>query len=191
MVWSMTKAKVWPSDEEAIARLTDSGRIKVRPFPHNPAYWVSEGGRVMNFRKTGWLKACALKRGGYLGVGLWTDGKGKMTSVHRIVAITFHGDPPSPKHDAAHLDGNRQNNWDWNLAWKTRKENEADKVLHGRSNRGERNGMAKLTNAQCEQIKRDVVGARHGDKKRIASRYGITASALGNILAGRRRLHAS
>ena len=43
--------------------------------------------------------------------------------VHRIVAMAFHGAPPTPEHVVDHIDTNRQNNRPENLRWLTRLEN--------------------------------------------------------------------
>jgi hypothetical protein len=120
--------------------------------PGFPAYSISESGRVSRIGHPGYRKQQITKRGGYVAVSLWSNSKGHLKTVHRLVALAFIGPQPSPKHEVAHNDGNKRNNHWSNLRWATRKENEADKVLHGRSNRGERNGMAKLTDSQAAEI---------------------------------------
>lgn len=62
---------------------------------------------------------------------IWTFGKANQNGynciasaiVHRIVAIAFHGEPPSPQHIVDHIDTNRQNNRPENLRWVTKLEN--------------------------------------------------------------------
>jgi hypothetical protein len=63
---------------------------------------------------------------------LWTFGKpnektGYMeiaaVRVHRIVAMAFHGEPPTKEHVVDHIDTNKQNNRPENLRWVTRLEN--------------------------------------------------------------------
>ena len=43
--------------------------------------------------------------------------------VHRIVAMAFHGEPPTSQHLVDHIDTNRQNNRPENLRWLTKLEN--------------------------------------------------------------------
>lgn len=59
---------------------------------------------------------------GYMDVGLTKDGKSKMWSVHRLVAMTFIPNPFN-KPDVNHIDGNKLNNHVDNLEWCTKSEN--------------------------------------------------------------------
>ncbi len=62
---------------------------------------------------------------------IWTFGKANQNSynciagvsVHRIVAIAFHGEPPTSQHIVDHIDTNRKNNRPENLRWVTKLEN--------------------------------------------------------------------
>lgn len=100
---------------------------------------------------------------------------GKAVSVSRFLCRDINGEPPTEKHQAAHLCGNGHLGCvtKRHLVWKTVAENHADKVKHGTHNRGERCPVSKLTES-------DVVGIRalRGIEKldEIASRYGITKS---------------
>lgn len=168
------------------------------PFqiPGWPNYGVTLDGRVRRLDSGKWLSPCASKRGGYLQVSLWHAGKGRLKYVHQLVALTFHGPKPSPKHDVAHHDGDKRNNHYSNLRWATRAENEADKVRHGRSNRGERNGAAKLTDAQSAELRSRAaslprssggVKLRKGVLQKLAAEYGITPSGVWQIINDYRR----
>lgn len=81
------------------------------------------------------------------------EGKKYRISVHRMVCWAFHGAPPSPIHHAAHGDGNSHRNHYDNLSWKTPKENQADRVIHGTHCRGARSANAKLTNDDVLEIR--------------------------------------
>ena len=43
--------------------------------------------------------------------------------IHHIVALAFHGEPPTSKHIVYHIDENKKNNAVENLEWATPKEN--------------------------------------------------------------------
>lgn len=51
--------------------------------------------------------------------------------VHRLVALAFHGLPPTPKHEVCHGDDDRTNNTAANLRWGTKSENALDAVRNG------------------------------------------------------------
>lgn len=62
----------------------------------------------------------------------WTFGKANPQNqylllgterIHRIIALAFHGEPPSEQHVVDHIDTNRQNNRPENLRWLTKLEN--------------------------------------------------------------------
>ncbi len=165
-------------------------------IPGHPAYGITPDGRVRRLDTGRWLVPVEAQRGGYLQVALWENGIGKTCYVHQLVAITFHGPRPSSDHDAAHDDGNKLNNHYVNVFWKTQSENERDKIRHGTTNRGERNGAAKVTDAQAEEIKlrsqtlpRSTGGVKFkkGALPKLAAEYGITASAAWQIINGYRR----
>ncbi|MFD4240811.1 HNH endonuclease signature motif containing protein [Streptomyces sp. NPDC058525] len=105
----------------------------VRTLPGYPGYLVSDCGRIQGPGRHGvpaWLKSSPNPKG-YLHVCV-KDSSGNIVTryVHYLVALAFHGEKPHPKHHAAHLNGDNQDNRASNLAWKTPKENEADKKLH-------------------------------------------------------------
>lgn len=107
------------------------------------------------------------------------DGRNEFT--HRLVCKHFNGQSPTPKHHAAHSCGNRACLNGRHLSWKTRAENEADKIAHGRTNRGERCGNAKLTEANVREIReqRGRVPPRE-----LAGRYGVSTAAIYSVQTG-------
>jgi hypothetical protein len=65
---------------------------------------------------------------------------GKHTLAHRHVCTLVHGEPPTPKHEAAHSCGKGHEacvSGD-HLSWKTHADNQADRLIHGTSNRGKK-----------------------------------------------------
>lgn len=100
--------------------------------------------------------------------------------AHRIVCEQQHGKPPTPEHEAAHSCGkghlgciSRQH-----LGWKTRKENAADKITHGTSNRGERHGMNRLSETEVRSI-RAMLGTM--SQREIAKMFVVTPSLVSAI----------
>lgn len=74
--------------------------------------------------------------------------------VHEIVCTTFHGKRPSRFHHAAHDDGNKHNNSEGNLLWKTPAENTADQKRHGTFPVGSKRRSAKTSEAKVKEIDR-------------------------------------
>ena len=68
---------------------------------------------------------------GYWAVNLRVNRKVKCRCVSELVLTTFIGPRPSPVHDAAHVNGDRNVNRLENLVWATKKENAAHKRTHG------------------------------------------------------------
>lgn len=88
----------------------------------------------------------------------------------RIICEHIHGPAPAQRMDAAHSCGNRACiNWR-HLRWATRKENEADKVGHGRTRRGK---PSKLSPSDVLAIRQSAESSRH-----LAPRFGVAASAI-------------
>lgn len=108
--------------------------------------------------------------------------KGRTRMAQRVMCELAHGPAPFPKADSRHLCGRGHKGClnPQHLVWSTRKQNLADKLVHGTHNRGERNSGAKLTVAQVEAIRAD---ARSG--KTIAEVYGVSQSRVSAIRKGR------
>ena len=120
---------------------------------------------------------------GYLFVSLYRNDKVKNHYIHRLVALAFLGNPPTPSHEVAHADGDPANNHFSNLRWATSKENQADKVIHGRTNRGERHGHSKLTESDVHEI-RNLIS--QGDTQQdIAEKFGVSRGTISKIKRGR------
>lgn len=116
----------------------------------------------------------------------YADG-GFYLQVNRAVCSAFHGGPPSPEHEAAHLDGDSLNNTAANLGWATPVENAAHKAIHGTDSAGEKNGTAKLKDADILAIfERYVAGEKTCD---LAFSFKITETSILGIIGGRRWCH--
>lgn len=100
--------------------------------------------------------------------------------VQQIVCEIANGPRPSSRHDAAHECGEGHNGCFGArcLSWKTRSENQMDRVVHGTSNRGERHGLAKLTKTSVLAIRR-LTG--RVAQQTLADKYGVSRVTISNI----------
>lgn len=159
-------------------------------------YQVSDHGRVRSLDRVDCrgrrLKGVDMKppidRDGYARVGLYRDGRGTLTYVHRLVLEAFVGPCPE-EYEACHHDGNPANNRLSNLRWDTKKANAADRTRHGTAFLpiGERHGMSKLNDDVVVEARRTCrTGA---DVAAIARREGVGYGALSHAVAGYRWPH--
>lgn len=169
---------VWPIEEWRVA-------------PGWDAYEVSSIGRVRRTKMCSGVttlgknrKAC-IDAGGYPSVVLSQNKKRKTTNIHRLVCEAFNGPPPSPKHEVAHGDGIRTNNFFLNLRWATREENQSDRWSHGTAAAGARHGMSKLTVDEVIAIK-GADYSRHGSFKKMAAKMGVGQVQISRIVKGKR-----
>lgn len=109
---------------------------------------------------------------------------GKNYFVHRVICEEAEGPPPSPAHQAAHSCGNGKGGGvtKRHLSWKTPKENNADKIIHGTDNRGEKHNLAKLSEIDA----RKILSLKGEEPMRdTAERFGVSISAISRIRSGK------
>lgn len=163
----------------------DGTLLELVPVPGIADLFADSSGNIYSARRKLHRMSPTTDRDGYLRVCVTISvGKYRSIGVHRLVAMAFHGAPPTPRHEARHLDGTRTNNVPSNLAWGTQRDNAADREQHGRTARGERNkGGVGLTSDEVALIRqrlaaRDVQGS-------IAREFGISQSTVSAIKLGR------
>jgi hypothetical protein len=110
---------------------------------------------------------------------------GRTVRVGREVCRLKHGEPPTPKHEAAHSCGKGHEGCvnGSHLEWKTHAGNLADRIIHGTSNRGEQHGMAKLTDTDTRAIMA-LKGKRL--QREIAAMFGVSRETISGIHRGKR-----
>lgn len=106
--------------------------------------------------------------------------KGKTVKAHRLMCHLAHGNPPTPKHHAAHSCGRGREGCvnPRHLYWATATENAADKEEHGTLLRGSAVGNSKLSDDDVLTIRR-LQGAYL--QREIADMFGISRSMVGAI----------
>lgn len=118
------------------------------------------------------------------------DGRGSVKingedrRVQSVMCEMAHGPAPTTAHEAAHSCGKGSSGCvhPQHLRWATRKENQADRLLHGTDSRGEKSASCILTAEQVIEI-RALKGAV--PRPELARRYGVSVSAIGDIFARR------
>lgn len=115
---------------------------------------------------------------GYGAIGV----HGRKREVHRLACIAANGEPPTPKHQAAHNCGNGHLGCcnPKHLRWDTIKGNFADKKKHGTYTRGEDHPVAKLTQVEVLEI-RSL--AETMSQSEIAAKFGVANSTVGAIIS--------
>lgn len=119
---------------------------------------------------------------GYMHVSL---GRGKLFKVHRLVMRAFVG-PCPVNQQVRHVDGNKKNNNLDNLKYGTAAQNYADRVRHGTYNDGERNGRAKLSVDDVNEIRISNLTT-----KELAAKFGVSLVSISSILSGKTWKHLS
>ena len=166
-----------------------------KPVLGKPHYQVSNLGRVRssNGLLKGYLHHDPKGRLAALTVSLDRRVKARKrreAKIHVLVLEAFVG-PRPPKMDGCHYDGDPTNNKLCNLRWDTRRGNVQDAIRHGTHSPpptlyGERNGFAKLSDAQRAYIK--SMPLARGSKKSLARRFNVDQGTIDKVM-GRPRLY--
>jgi hypothetical protein len=108
---------------------------------------------------------------------------GRTKAVHAYVCEVVHGPKPD-RHEAAHNCGHQPCINPQHLRWATREENQADRVEHGTSNRGERQWASKLTADVVLDLRRRRAEGPW-DCLAEAERLGINRKSVEDAVKGR------
>lgn len=167
-----------------------SAREEWRPAmsPFSSSYEVSNFGRVRSLnrndscgrRRTGREMAQLFSRG-YLAVNLYHLGSVRQVKVHRLVASAFL---PNKKLLATvnHRDGNKKNNFVYNLEWSSHSENQKHAFSTGLKKAVY--GNCKLNKSRAARIRKEL--SRGVSHIILADRYGVSESTISLINLGKR-----
>ena len=150
-------------------------------------YSISSQGRVRSDRTDKILKPDCNSTG-YLRVRLQKDGATKRFFVHILVAYAFVGPRPEGL-QCAHMDGNKTHNMANNLGWVTAKENQSHRIIHGTDIRGEKQHLAKLTEASVKIIR--VLRLAGRSYQEIADIFDVNQSTVMRVIQGKTWAHVS
>lgn len=165
----------------------DMSGVLFKPVPFAPSYEAGEDGTVRRRTKAistrpGKVLKPYIRRDGYCQYTLRENGRSIVCLGHKIIAVTFHGDAPSAKHEVAHWDGCKTNNAASNLRWCSRTENAQDMVRHGRSGKGERNVCAVMTEDMVRYVRRKA--KKRGDIAALSRELGINIKTIHQAVTG-------
>jgi hypothetical protein len=164
--------------------------MEIREIPGHPSYFATDDGRILSRRRgtERFLKPHVQRKvlagGTEYARHQVMLGRDAHAYVHQLVCAAFHGPRPSDLHEVAHLDGDATNNRPGNLAWKTKIENQLDRIEHGTSNRGSQHGLHKLTEANVTEMRR--LRREGWLQHQLADRYGVNQTTISDALTGRR-----
>lgn len=109
--------------------------------------------------------------------------KGRTTAPHRLMCMWAHGPKPRVRMEVAHSCGNRRCVNPSHLRWATREENQAERAIHGTSNRGERQWMSKLTPDSVREARR--LAAEGFSSYQICSRFNVHSRTVRDAITRR------
>jgi len=165
--------KPWPDEDASVTESIALADNAFRPFL-DTGYSVSMDGKVKGPK--GNLLSPRSNGQDYQRVQLGSYGD---EYIHRMVAIVFHGEPPTPEHQVDHINSNRADNRAANLRWVSKDENLADRDIA----KGEDHHNAKVTEAQVRLIREGVhYSGRDND---LASAFGVSRETVRDIRLGK------
>ena len=143
-------------------------------------YYVTDDGRVWSEKSKKFMKQYADKNG-YKKVALRSKDlppkKCHRYSVHRLIMENFFPFEGMESYQVNHIDGDKTNNNLINLEWVTCKENIHHAVVTGL--RAKRNGAAKLTSKQVQEI---FYRSNAGEKNvNLGKEFNVHPDTIGKI----------
>lgn len=159
-----------------------------RNVPTFPGYFVSSFGRLASTRITtsGRLMCFRRDKNGYAMCTLYRWPKNFQMRFGRLLLEVFKGESPGEDFEAAHEDGNRDNNHIDNLNWKSPWDNNQDKIRHGTS-RAHVYYFAKLTEENVPDIR--IRKAQGETYSQIAQRYNVNWGTIRDVCKRRTWKH--
>ena len=120
---------------------------------------------------------------------LYRSGKSTGITAARCMALAFKGTPPTPKHEAIHIDGDCTHDFLSNIKWATHKENMDDRVKHGTLACGTKKAAAKLTDVDVRRMRKmrsqgmthDKIATHFPFVSNIACYYAVTGATWKHV----------
>jgi hypothetical protein len=170
------------------------GDVEFRDVVGIPGYKVGRNGAVLTCRVTSrgmtdtWkpLKCSPFGRKGYLMATMRLDGRTIRKLVHHLVLEAFVGPRPDGMVGCHDNDDNTDNSLG-NLRWDTHKKNCEDRARNGRTARGTRQGLSRLTESDVIRIRE--LAEEGWSYRSIAAAVPVREGNIGHIAVGKTWRH--
>lgn len=153
---------------------------------YNNRYVAFNDGTIYDNTNKRWVMV-SFRPDGYLSVSLAGPEGIKRYLAHRIIAKVFMPNKYDYKLQVNHIDGDKTNNYLYNLEWVTGSENMQHATSTGLFNpNGEGNGNSKYSDAQTEEVCRLLTEGKLTNTQ-IAEVTGVSAATVSMIKIGKVR----
>lgn len=163
-----TSNEVWKNIKENEGRCQISNKGRIKYFLSNYPNKITKGSNHNRGYKIGWV----IK-----------NGKKTNRGIHCLVAEAFISNPLNLR-EVNHKNGNKKDNRVENLEWCTHAQNmkHAGRTKLLKPQKGEKNGMSKLTKKNVEEIRK--LKRKHTQEK-IGNMFGVSQAMISDIHNGK------
>ena len=134
-----------------------------KTLKENPRYQINEYGEIWDNEKLKYVKPSKTQhKNSYLFFNIYNyeTGKRKLYYVHHLVMRYFGSPKPGDNYEIDHLDGDKSNNYVYNLDWVTHKENKLRAKAMGLVSNGWVNRNPKRTDL-VKSLHWDIIDSRN------------------------------
>ncbi len=125
------------------------------------------------------MKPYSSSSSGHRSIALRKDGRYHKILVHRLVLLTFIGQPPDGKPNALHKFGDPTDNRLSGLYWGDQEDNSRDSETHGTMCVGEKHPGAKLTSEKVREIRR--LHSEGVSRDLLAEQFGVSGRYITSL----------
>ena len=151
-------------------------------IPTYPMYEVSNNGKIKRTKTNRELSQFESGSPGYLSVNIRFKKIAYQERVHRLVAVSFLGNPKTKKHQINHKNGIKSDNRIENLEWVTSKENIRHSIILGLKKTTYI--FRKLNRSSIIKIK-ELISKGEKDVE-IAKKFSVSRQLINDIRLGKR-----
>jgi hypothetical protein len=165
--------------------VSNFGRVKSLP---RETIGVTPTGIKCKFKHFGKILCNSFNGSGYKTTAISINGAVKTKTTHRLVACAFIPNPNGLP-QVNHMDGDKLNNYAFNLEWCSASQNQLHAIEHGLINhpRGTNRAFAKLTDDDIRKIRIQI--STGITQRLIAREFDVSPSQITSIKQGKTWAH--